>query len=149
MSKSSYEGFYGAKLVNRFVLLSIRDDPFFQKMPTPNAKRFGTNVMFFIQANFLVTYKQRCFKEDVFAYEHGIELQKPFEEIAYSDFLKVLPEHKMEMLYIVGRCLQLEKEGNKIEDLVKNTEAWRYFINCQDSIIPNGWIAKGFSLDKA
>ena len=149
MSTNSYEGFYGAKLVNRFVLLSMRDDPFFQKMPMLDSRRFGTNIMFFIQADFLVTYKQRCFKEDIFAYEHGIELQKPLEEIAYSDFLKVLPEHKMKMLYIIGQCLQLEKEGTKIEDLIKNAEPWKYFINCQGSIIPNGWIVKDFPFKKA
>lgn len=145
MSTNSCEGFYGAKLVNRLVLQFIKDDPFFHNI----SKTFGTNVMFFIQANFLVTYKQRCFKEDIIVCEHGIEIKKPFVEVYYSDFSNVPLQHKMEILYIVGRCLQLEKEGNKIEDLVKNTEAWRYFINCQDSIIPNGWIAKGFSLDKA
>ena len=145
MSTNSYEGFYGAKLVNRFALHSIKDDPFSHNI----SKTFGTNVMFFIQADFLVTFKQRCFKEDIIACEHGIEIQKPLVEVSYSDFTQIPLEHKMEMLYIVGRCLQLEKEGIKIEDLVKNTEAWRYFINCQDSIIPNGWIAKDFSLDKA
>lgn len=145
MNTNSYEGFYGAKLVNRFALHSIKDDPFSHNI----SKTFGTNIMFFIQADFLVTFKQRCFKEDIIACEHGIEIQKPFVEVYYSDFSNMPLEHKLEMLYIVGRCLQLEKEGNKIEDLVKNTEAWRYFINCQDSIIPNGWIAKGFSLDKA
>lgn len=145
MSTNSYEGFYGAKLVNRFALHSIKDDPFSHNI----SKTFGKNVMFFIQADFLVTFKQRCFKEDIIACEHGIEIQKPFVEVYYSDFSNMPLEHKLEMLYIVGRCLQLEKEGNKIEDLVKNTEAWKYFINCQDSIIPNGWIVKGFSLDKA
>lgn len=142
---NSYEGFYGAKLVNRLALHSIKDDPFSHNI----SKTFGTNIMFFIQADFLVTFKQRCFKEDIIACEHGIEIQKPFVEVYYSDFSNMPLEHKLEMLYIVGRCLQLEKEGNKIEDLVKNTEAWKYFINCQDSIIPNGWIVKGFSLDKA
>lgn len=145
MSTNSYEGFYGAKLVNRFALHSIKDDPFSHNI----SKTFGTNVMFFIQADFLVTFKQRCFKEDIIACEHGIEIQKPFVEVYYSDFSNMPLEHKLEMLYIVGRCLQLEKKGNKIEDLIKNTEAWKYFINRQGSIIPNGWIVKGFSLKKA
>lgn len=48
----------------------------------------------------------------------------------------------MRMLYITNQCLQLEKEGNKIEDLVKNMEAWKHFINCQGSIISDDWIAK-------
>ena len=117
MSTNSCEGFYGAKLVNRLVLQFIKDDPFFHNI----SKTFGTNVMFFIQANFLVTYKQRCFKEDIIVCEHGIEIKKPFVEVYYSDFSNVPLQHKMEILYIVGRCLQLEKEGNKIEDLVKNT----------------------------
>lgn len=145
MSTNSYEGFYGAKLVNRFALHSIKDDPFSHNI----SKTFGTNIMFFIQADFLVTYKQRCFKEDIIACENGIEIQRPLVEVYYSDFSNVSLEHKMRMLYITNQCLQLEKEGNKIEDLVKNTEAWKYFINCQDSIIPNGWIVKGFSLKKA
>lgn len=145
MSTNSYEGFYGAKLVNRFALHSIKDDPFSHNI----SKTFGTNIMFFIQADFLVTYKQRCFKEDIIACEHGIEIQRPLVEVYYSDFSNVSLEHKMRMLYITNQCLQLEKEGNKIEDLVKNTEAWKYFINHKDSIIPNGWIVKGFSLKKA
>lgn len=82
MSTNSYEGFYGAKLVNRFALHSIKDDPFSHNI----SKTFGTNVMFFIQADFLVTFKQRCFKEDIIACEHGIEIQKPFVEVYYSDF---------------------------------------------------------------
>lgn len=143
---NSYEGFYGAKLVNRLALRFIKDDPFSQQI---SKKSFGTNVMFFIQADFLVSFKQRCFKEDIIACEHGIEIQKPLVEVSYSDFTQIPLEHKMEMLYIVGRCLQLEKEGIKIEDLIKNTEAWKYFINRQGSIIPNGWIVKGFSLKKA
>lgn len=145
MSTNSYEGFYGAKLVNRFALHSIKDDPFSHNI----SKTFGTNVMFFIQADFLVTFKQRCFKEDIIACEHGIEIQKPFVEVYYSDFSNMPLEHKLEMLYIVGQCLQLEKEGNKIEDLVKNTEAWKHFINCQGSIIPDDWIVRGFSFKKA
>lgn len=51
MSTNSCEGFYGAKLVNRFALHSIKDDPFSHNI----SKTFGTNVMFFIQADFLVT----------------------------------------------------------------------------------------------
>ena len=148
MSTNSCEGFYGAKLVNRFALHSIKDDPFSHNI----SKTFGTNVMFFIQADFLVTFKQRCFKEDIIACEHGIEIQKPFVEVYYSDFSNMPLEHKLEMLYIVGRCLQLEKEGNKIEDLVKNTEAWKYFNMYSSSVIPTHLIAKEgfcFSYKKA
>ena len=138
MNKNSNEGFYEAKLVNRLTLHSIKDDSFSHEI----TKTWGTNIMFFIQADFLVTYKQRCFKEDIIACENGIEIQRPLVEVYYSDFSNVSLEHKMRMLYIANQCLQLEKEGNKIEDLVKSTMAWKHFIDCQGSIIPDDWIAK-------
>lgn len=142
MNINSYEAFYDIGLVVAYVFEVIGDQDF----RTPGQIK---NLLYFIQADFLVTFNRRCFKEDMVAFDYGFRIQKPFIKTFEDDFSKISPEHKMEIIYIIGQCIKLEKRGQKIEDLIRNTETWKYFINRQDSIIPNGWFVKDFPFKKA
>lgn len=142
MSTNSYEAFYDIGLVVAYVFEVIGDQDF----RTPGQIK---NLLYFIQADFIVTFNRRCFKEDMVAFDYGFRIQKPFVKTLKNDFSKISPEHKMEMIYIIGQCIKSEKKGQKIDDLAKSTETWKYFINHQDSAIPNGWFVKDFPFKKA